>query len=888
MLIFEITNFSKRDDQMGKVDKKIIINLIIVSIVTAGVVTAFSIPFGMIPALGNLLFPGKGIWKIPGDVPAYEERDVFNLNDDVHIIRDEWGVPHIYAENEADLAFALGYVHAQDRFFQMDMGRREVQGRLAEVLADFAPGVEEYDKFNLALGMKYWSEKTAEYAMELQNNGTINYMDDWIKYADGVNYYLETHKNEKPMEYYLLGFEPEPWTIVDSFSYTAYMSSMLILEMSDLSRYTEYMQFQAAGHTDWYFEKYNDLEPYQIPIIPEYGNYGSIPVPQSLPSDVHEENFKVSQGISEFLSSVGDLPYQNDLLTREYTHGSNNWVVNGSKTISGYPILCNDMHLSWNSPGIWYEAHLVCENTGLNTYGFTVAGVPIPIVAHNEHLAWGMTNSGMDVMDWYYYNEVDDEHYIYNHTVTPYTYKNYVIKVKGQNDIHYTVKETVHGPVLSDLTYMGYSAEDFGLENMVLATQWTLYNITNTFRALYGFNHATNLNEFNEASKFFDVPGQNIVYADVDGNIQIRPTARVPIRDDKNIPIWHTGNGTLPYNGSNGEGDWVGFIPIEELPVSTNPTQKYLASANQVSVGPDYTQYHLQPYGYAAGYRARRINEVLAAAPDGSIDINFMKDLHTDVKSVPAREMTPIILAELDNYYGSSKPANIEAISTILGDWDYIMDKNGRAPTIYRAWRDEMYEAIYADESSLYSIDAYPDINFMEYIMKENASSHWFDDVSTTPKVENLTDCVVKAMDNAILYLTDIYSSSDPTTWRWGVLHKVAFPDLLGIGVGYVGPFEADGSGFTVTPSGIRLRSDGANPSTHGASERYIVDFSNLNNTISVIPSGQRAIQSSKHYSDQLTELFLQGEYHVQWFSNTYSDFPTQAIESQIYFKGGT
>ena len=188
---------------MGKIDKKILINVIIVGVVAAGIVTAFSIPFGMIPALGNILFPGKGIWKIPGEVPEYEELEVFNLDDDVTVIRDNWGVPHIYAENEADIAFALGYVHAQDRFFQMDMGRREVQGRLAEVLADFAPGVEEYDKFNLALGMKYWSEKTAEYAMELQDNGTIDYMDDWTKYADGVNYYLETHKNEMPLEYYL-------------------------------------------------------------------------------------------------------------------------------------------------------------------------------------------------------------------------------------------------------------------------------------------------------------------------------------------------------------------------------------------------------------------------------------------------------------------------------------------------------------------------------------------------------------------------------------------------------------------------------------------------------------------------------------------------------------
>ena len=877
---------------MRKIDKKVLINFIIVGIVSAGVITAFSIPFGMIPALGNILFPGKGIWKIPAEVPEYEELEVFSLNDDVTVIRDTYGVPHIYAENEADIAFALGYVHAQDRLFQMDMARREVQGRLAEVLAEFAPGIEEYDKFNLALGMKYWSEKTAEYAIELQENGTIDYMDEWVKYVDGVNYYLETHKNEKPLEYYLLGFEPEPWDLVDSFSYIAYMSSMLAMQFYDLGRYGDYMAFEAAGCTDWYFEKYNDIHPYQIPIVPGYGDYSPLPVPQSVQAQISKEQFEISSRFTNFLDNIGKLPYQKDLLTREFTYGSNNWVVNGSKTVSGYPMLCNDMHLSWNSPGIWYEAHLVCENTGLNIYGFTIAGVPIPIAGHNEYIGWGFTNSGLDVMDWYYYDEVDDEHYIYNHTVTPYTYKNYDIKVKGQEPIQFTVKETVHGPVVGDLTYLGYSAEDFGVDNVVLATQWTLYNISNLFRAVYGFNHATNINDFNEASKFFDLPGQNIIYADIDGNIQIRPTARIPIRDDSKIPGWHTGNGTLPYNGSNGEGEWIGYVPFEDLPFSTNPSQKYLASANQVSVGPNYVQYHLQAYGYGDGYRARRINEVLAAAPDGTIDINFMKALHSDVKSVSAKSFTPIILTQLDTYYGPSKPAIIDEIYTILDNWDYIMDKDEVAPTIYRAWRDNMYAATYGDENTQYNISAYAQMNLLEYIMRENATSHWFDDVSTTPKIENLTDCVVRAMNDAIDYLSNLEEveeyTSDPNTWRWGIIHKGAFPDLLGIGVGYVGPFEMDGDYDTVNPSGIRLRSNGARPATSGASERLIVDFSNLNNSLSVIPSGQRAIQSSRHYSDQLVDLFLQGEYHVQWFTNTASNFPTQAIESQIYFKGGT
>ena len=286
--------------------------------------------------------------------------------------------------------------------------------------------------------------------------------------------------------------------------------------------------------------------------------------------------------------------------------------------------------------------------------------------------------------------------------------------MKGQDPIQYVTRETVHGPVVSDLTYMGISADDFNLENVVFATQWTGYNITDTFRALYGFNHATNLAEFDEASKFFDIPGQNIVYADVDGNIQIRPTARVPIRDDTGIEPWNTGNGTMPYNGSAGHGDWIGYIPFEDLPVSTNPAQKYLTSANQVTTGPSYP-YHLQPYGYDDGYRARRINEVLAAAPDGTVDIEFMKNLHLDVKDVAAEAFTPIFLAELDNHYGPTKPGTVQTIYDILEDWTigidaYKMDRNEVAPTIYRALLDFMYDATYGDESSEYGINAYLEI----------------------------------------------------------------------------------------------------------------------------------------------------------------------------------
>jgi penicillin amidase len=548
------------------------------------------------------------------------------------------------------------------------------------------------------------------------------------------------------------------------------------------------------------------------------------------------------------------------------------------------------MHLSWSVPHIWYEAHLVCENTGLNTYGFTVSGVPLPIVAHNEHIAWGMTNSQIDVMDWYYYEQVDEDTYIYNNTETEFTYKNYTINVKGSSPEEYSVRETVHGPVMNDFLYQNQDGEDtLNYTNSdILATQWTLYNITNTFRAIYGFNHATNLTEFNEASKFFDNPGQNLVYADIEGNIQMRPTALTPIRDDSKIPGWHLGNGSMPYNGSAGSGDWIGYVPLEELPVSTNPDQKYLASANQISVGPNWTSHQIQPrINVHDGFRGRRINHVLSTAPDGTIDIEFMKDLLFDTVAIPAQEFTPIILEDMDNFYGVTKPGEMATIYSLLSAWDGDMDKDETAPSIYRAWRDKIRDSVFADERNTYAVDSYPRLNILEFLMKENVTSHWFDDVTTTPKVENRTDCVIQALDDAMDLLTTIYGSSDPNDWRYGEIHQVEFRHITGIGSLGLGPFENSGSGYTVNPSGFSLLTTGGRPARSGASERMIIDFSDLNNSLTVIPGGQRGVASSRHYGDQLIELFLVGELHPQWFSNIPSNFPSLATESTLIFRGG-
>ncbi|MHA2128960.1 MAG: penicillin acylase family protein [Promethearchaeota archaeon] len=855
-------------------EKKNIIKLTTVLVITTVVMIILSIPLiSIIAPLGNILFPGTGVWNVPGEVPQHEKLYVPGLNSSVTIYRDEWGIPHIYANTEEDMSFALGYVHAQDRLFQMDLARRQVRGKLSEVVGELA--LEE-DKFNLAIGMEYWANETLNKAIELQESGEIDYLDSMYSYADGVNYYINTHQKELPIEYAILGFKPAKWTPLDTFCFSKFMSRMLAWQYNDLYRLQTIEALGEANFNELFTSTYG-----QIPICPNYGSYNDSS--ELLYNEgALKINSKVISAIKSFLGDIEGIPYEKDLIEarKENLIGSNNWVVDGVKSSTGKPILSNDMHLSWNMPGIWYEAHLVSKNPDTNIYGFTLAGVPIPIVGHNEYVAWGITSTIYDVMDWFFYEETDSNHYVYNGSNTEYTKRTYNIKVKGQDTYKFTVKETVHGPVLND--FLGGRVPDSIEEDkIVLAPKWTGNNITTEFRAIYGYMHAKNRTEFNKASSYFDTPPSNMVYADIDGHIAIRPTGLVPIRDDTMIPSGHLGNGTLPYNGSNGEGEWIDYVPFNEIPNTEDPSQHYLASANQIVVGPDYKKYSLQN-GYAAGYRARRINELLNNSADGTVGVEKMKEIQLDIKSTPARAFVPFLINVIEDLPLSKKGKVILDVLTQLKNWDYDMDRDLAAPTIYRKWRDFYFDYTFNDEFNAAGAPISPQLNVLEKLTKEEPNSKWFDDINT-PGIENRTHIVIRALNSTIDSLLEFYKTDEVNEWRWGELHQLLFPHLApGLDSFNKGPYEGDGEGYTVNPAGANIR-NGVGYARGGASERFIVEFSDLQNCLSVIPSGQRAISSSKHYSDQLEDLFLQGKFHWQYFYNDKEDFPETHIESQLF-----
>ncbi len=854
---------------MQNLDSKLKKKLVLVIAVTIISFTVFSIPLGLIPPLGKFLFPGDGLWKTPGEVPEEETLDLPNLKGKVIVIRDQWGIPHVYADYEHDMFFAVGYLHAQDRLFQMDMMRREVRGMLSEVLG---PDYIETDKFLKSTEMEYWANKTDLKLKEMQGASNMGFYPSLENYVAGINYYINSHPNDIPLEYSLLDFKPTNWTTLDSSCLVQLMAYTLSWSYGDVYRF---LNLNALGPA-----KYNELfglpTPYQIPICPNYGKYPEAPASPEVKQTVSltgqvstQSDDSLGSAFSTFLEGMEEVDLGQQEMENEELVGSNNWVVDSIKTTTGAPILCNDMHLSWTMPGIWYEMHLVANDTGLNTYGFAIPGMPLPAVGHNENVAWGFTNTGYDVMDFYYYDKVDANHYIYNKKVTKYDTINYTINVKGQAPVKYTVKETVHGPVLSDLQDFGFSSR---LGDVVIAVKWTSQDYFYNFLAGYGFNHAKNRADFDRASRYWSGLAQNIVYADVKGNIAIRPTGKVPIR---------SGDGRFPYDGSRGEGEWTGYVPFSELPNTINPEQHYLASANQLVAGPQYPKLQSE---YAAGYRARRINEMLSTASDFSIDVEKMMTYQLDIKSSVAEAYTPYLILAIQKKYGSNAPEQIQQILNELLGWDYVMREDQVAPTIYRVFRDYFYDYTFDDEFTKYGVARGPGLNVLEYLMKQQKNSHWFDNVNTNGTVETRDYIILTALNSAIDWIENYYGSDNPSDWIYRRIHKEEFLHITGLRALSEGPFEFGGEGYTVTPSAISIGATSVRSARGGSSERLIVDLSDLNNSRSVIPSGERGITSSKHYADQLEELFINGKYHYQFFTNTAANFPRREIESTIYF----
>jgi penicillin amidase len=727
---------------------------------------------------------------------------------------DEYGVPHIKAENERALSFAVGYVQARDRLFQMDLHRRMMRGQLSEI---FGEELVESDVFHIKMDFLSSAKATWE-----EINGT-EFGDYVMAYCDGVNAYIVQAEKDGtlPMEFKLLNYKPELWKPEDTFLIAKEIAWGLTGDFNDIERAIIAEKLPSA------LELYPEELNHSYPIV---------------------RTGKVSSELLEWLR-----PFE-----KEDGVGSNNWIISGKYTSNGMPILANDPHLSLTVPPVWFEMHLISEK--MNVRGVTFPGVPLIIIGQNEHVAWGFTNVGADVIDFYYYvTDEEGNKYLYKGEWKNFDIEERTLRVKTKKGIEerkVIVKKTIHGPVI-----------DRGGKEVAVA--WTGLSATREFFAIYTYNHAGNMEEFLEGVKYFDVPAQNLVYIDDEGNTMYYPAGRFPLRyiNGKLVP------GNIIFNGSAGEGEWIGFkpygkstwegfIPFDEIPHLINPD--YVATANQRVVF-DY-QYYLGDSSYFTDpYRGMRIYEMLDKMIDSGrkIDVKFVMDMQRDVYSKPAEFFVNQIREE-------NPPFSEKALSYAneLLNWDYKMRRNSKQALIFAIWLKHYLNETFYDEFSSAGLD---ESYYPKYWVLQNldSGSKWFDDIRTE-EIETKADIMARAMDRAVKEIeTDgyrVYGDYNKLNMNhpFGeVLRFLNYPNL-----------PMDGSEFTVF--NFRAKST---PFQIGSSWRMISTF---DKSYCILPGGNSGRYLSENYDDQL-EKWANGEYREMGFEiKGAKTIVFEALKSQI------
>lgn len=777
----EETVFIPRGDKYKKKKRsKKRISLIITGIILIMGLIAFFIVNGYI---------NKSLPQIEGTI------ELPMLEHEVTVITDHDGVPHIKAQNDHDLYMAQGYVQAQSRMFQMELSRRQASGTLSEVVGEAAI---DKDKYFRTLGLR----RAAEKSYDLYTDESKEVLQG---FADGINAYITEAKAEGslPIEFTLMGSEPEEWTPIDSLTIGKYMSF-------DLGGHWERQAFNY-----YLLNQFDEQKAYEL--FPSY--------PENKPKIIGEDEIDVA---SSFEHAVIPPAF----------NGSNNWVVSGDKTKSGEPLLADDPHLGLATPSIWYQMHL--ENDNVNVSGVIFAGVPGIILGHNEQVAWGVTNTGPDVQQLYVEKRNPDnpQAFLFEGEWEDATVIDEPIKVKDQETVDYQVIETRHGPVVSEF------AEDSG-KDTVLSLRWTALDPTTELEAILEINKAKNWEEFETGLEKFLSPAQNFVFASKDGTIAYKANG--------NIPIYENGDDALlPLPGWEKKHEWTGYIPFDKLPRVVNPDKGFIATANNKIAGDDYP-YHISN-NWAQPYRYERIAEVLEG--NDELTVTDMKELQMDTVDLQAREFVPLFVNKLAE--ADLKDMEKEAIE-LLGKWDFDDKVDAPQPLIFQHWMDEIENLLYKDEipknvMSLFGGKA----QTTDQLLRKGDDSIWIKENGGLEKVLHVS------LQKALKRLEDDYGN-DLTAWEWGDYHKVQFHHplsdinpVLAFFFNRENPIPVGGS--SVTPMAASYKS-ASGEVDHGASWRFVADISNLDKGYHIVGPGQDGHFKSKWYHDQMDD-WVDGEYH--------------------------
>lgn len=743
--------------------------------------------------------------------PKYEgELQLNNLEKETTVYFDEFGIPHIYADSEKDAMTALGYVHAQERLWQMELLRRIAPGKLSELFGSVAL---QNDKFFAGIGIE---EASAKAIAKLDKNSESYKMTQ--AYLDGINQYLE--EGTTPIEFTLVGVKKEKFTIKDVYNIFGYMSfSFAMAQKSDPLLTDIKNKYGAAYLKDLGIE----------------GEFNTTRI--KISKEKTEEYTEISKSISAMLDQSPIPPFI----------GSNSWIVGPQKSKTGKVIFANDPHIGFSQPATWYEAHLITPKFEL--YGCYLAGTPFPLLAHNRDYAYGLTMFENDDIDFYQEKNKPDD---FNQYQTPTGFASYeirkkTIKVKDTSDVVLTIKSSRHGPIMNDFM------ERLEKKNPITMLWTYTSQPIQILDAAYGLSHAKNKEDFKNSVKLIAAPGLNVMYGDAKGNIGWWASGKL-YRHNEGV------NTHLILDGTSGKDDIVRFLDFDTNPSAENPKWGYVYSANNQPETIDNG--YLYPGYYLPEDRAKRISGLLDGKSDW--DKEAISKIIYDNTSDVAPEVVKNLISSLDNKSLSNEEK--EALN-VLKSWKGSTNLEDVGPTIYNKWIYLYLKNTFEDEMGKENFKLFLDISVGKQIIARqitNENSVWWDNIKTKNVKETRTEIVSKSFHDAVASLQNQLGNTI-SDWKWGKVHTVEHEHPLGKvkalrGIFNVGPFDSPGSNEVINNLFFGFNNEGKYYTKGGPSTRRVIDFADIENSWSILPTGQSGNPFSKHYDDQ-AEMYNAGKF---------------------------
>ena len=742
--------------------------------------------------------------------PNYEgEISIQNISKNTDVYYDDYGIPHIYANSQKDAMTVLGYVHAQDRLWQMELLRRIASGRLSEL---FGNKVSKTDVFFAGLGIDANSEK----AVKNINKNSQEYILA-TAYLDGINQYLENGKT--PVEFTLLGIKKQNFTLKDVYNIFGYMS----------------FSFAMAQKTDPLLTDIRDQLGSEY--LKDFGLDGSFSSLQLKSYKGEINNYtQISKQVANLLDNSPIQPFI----------GSNSWVIGAQKTKSGKVIFANDPHIGFSQPCTWFEAHIVCPEYEI--YGYYLAGTPFPLLGHNRNYAYGLTMFENDDVDFFQEENNPQNANQYKYKDVYLNYKNHkkTIQVKDSSDIVFDVKESIHGPIMNGILSGLNPAKP-------VAISWIYTQQKNEIlEAVYHLSHSKNVTDFREKVSLIHAPGLNIMYGDAKDNISWTASGKLYKLDSKINP-------NFILNGSNGIDDKKEFLDFSKNPSALNPPWNYVYSSNNQ---PEKIDNYLYPGYYLPNDRAKRITSLLEVKKNWT-----KKDVEKMMLDNTSSSSSRIVNSILSNVETINQSKNFKKVYEILRKWKGSNNLNDVAPTIYNKLIYKYLENTFLDELGNEKFIAMLSTHFVKQMIEHqiaNDNSVWWDNKTTKNKKETKEEILKKSFIETVAEL-EKQLGNDVNFWTWNKVHTLKHNHPIGQLALFdsffnVGKFEVPGSNEVINNLMFGFASNGKYDVKAGPSTRRIIDFSDVENSVSILPTGNSGNPMSKHYSDQ-AKMYNKGKF---------------------------